>query len=92
MDISKLAPVFQSVINEEKISKKKRKLKETEATNSPDTVNEIDENNILTALENHRPPEPPNLESIKSKILNNEYEVDYERLAQSLLKIESFEV
>lgn len=89
MNINKLSPVFQSVINEVKPENKKKLSSKTQKSNENESFR-ADETKLFSVLEEYPAPEVPNLEEVRQKILNNEYQVDYERLAESLLKLESY--
>lgn len=87
MDISKMNQAVQFVLSEsDEIISQKKKVKKKEE--SVIVSEKIHEEAIYTLLEAEKAPELPDLEMIRQRISNNEYHIDYEKLAERMLELE----
>ena len=89
MDISKINPVLQFLVSESdeiKAYKRRDKKKEDSIIVSKKKM----QDSICDLLETQKAPEfsDVDIENIREKIMNNEYKVDYDRLAEKMLELE----
>lgn len=87
MDVSKINQAIQFTLSESDemiVRKKKEKKKEESVIVSKN----MSEESVSAILEKHEAPALPNFELIKEKILNNEYKVDCEKLAEKMIELE----
>lgn len=87
MPISNVNQIARFIMSEadEIIVQKKKKKKNQESVVISDHMRE---DMLGSLLESTMSPELPNLDMIRAKIQNNEYQVDYEKLAESMLELE----
>jgi len=87
MDINKIAPPIQFLLSEsdEIVAQKKKNRKKDNATLD---IDHSVEETTASFFETEATPELPNLEAIRQKIINNEYQIDYEKLAKRMMEIE----
>ena len=84
-NVNQIARFIMSETDEMIVQKKKKKKKNQESVVISDHMRE---DMLGSLLESTVAPELPNLDMIRAKIQNNEYQVDYEKLAESMLELE----
>ena len=87
MPISNINQTARLILSEtdEMVVQKKKKKKNQESVVVSD---QIREDMLGSLLESKEAPELPDLDMLRNKIQNNEYQVDYEKLAESMLELE----
>ena len=87
MPISKITPASRFVLSEseELVTQKKKQKRKQESVIVSDKLRQ---DMVSSLLEAKAAPELPDLDMIRSKIQNNEYQVDFEKLAESMLELE----